>query len=540
MPLRKKLLVLILWWLCCGMSIVVICGHDVRFVPTTASDIVRTLNLPVGRNETGPLSLGRFDPSAGCRPAFRVAWSNLLAENGRLSVFNTPMYKTVVVDDLDVRLYSYFYPVYSPTVTTRASDAEPSDGARESRRARCAFASLSQSHLSPIAKAAVGLGGPNRAPLATKTAVTTGRNARDAGPPPPRGAARPGAEVVYGRASLPRHDFSGMGVMPPRSAAARPGRLGRLTQALSEAGDQFRSSLKGFEVQSPVFLDVSNATKVIVRNLNYCLFADGDPNLSIRCANAIIANPASEVILRGCVVITTGDGSKLMSNCVRWNMEANQFTVPETFVLSRHGSLARGRGIRCDNRLEPLRDYVPAAGPMPVYRFSSAVNGSHYYTIRSQEMRKLIDRYSDLWKYEGIACHAFPPDQRSPGTRPVYLLRRIDRNTYSLTMDEAEKDRLIGRFPEVWVCDGVAFNAYPQSYQPFNAMPVYCFWSDASQTHFYTMSDREKDKLVDQYSGVWTYEGIAWYAPADNPGGGTFAKVQDKQEWKAPQERRAK
>jgi hypothetical protein len=499
MPLRKKLLVLILWWLCCGMSIVVICGHDVRFVPTTASDIVRTLNLPVGRNETGPLSLGRFDPSAGCRPAFRVAWSNLLAENGRLSVFNTPRYKTVVVDDLDVRLYSYFYPVYSPTVTTDASDAEPSDGARESRRVRCAFALLSQSHLSPTAKPAVGLGGPNHAPLATKTAVTTGRNVRDAGPPPPRGAARPG-----GVSGLPRHDFSGTEITPRR--------LVGLAQALSEAGDQFRSSLKGFEVQSPAFLDVSNATKIIIRNLNYCLFTDGDPNLSIRCANAIIADPASEVILRGCVVITTGDGNKLMSNCVRWDMEANQFTVPETFVLSRHGSLARGRGIRCDSRLESLREYAPAAGPMPVYRFSSVVNGSHYYTVRSQEMRRLVDRYSHLWKYEGIACYAFPPDQRSPGTRPVYVLRRIDRNTYSLTMDEAEKDRLVGHFPEVWACDGVAFNAYPQSYQPFNAMPVYCFWSDASQTHFYTMSDREKDKLVSQYSGAWTYEGVAWFA----------------------------
>ena len=44
------------------------------------------------------------------------------------------------------------------------------------------------------------------------------------------------------------------------------------------------------------------------------------------------------------------------------------------------------------------------------------------------------------------------------------------------------------------------------------ACPVYRFWSGELGCHFYTMDKDEKDKLVDVYSHVWTFEDIAWYA----------------------------
>ena len=39
----------------------------------------------------------------------------------------------------------------------------------------------------------------------------------------------------------------------------------------------------------------------------------------------------------------------------------------------------------------------------------------------------------------------------------------------------------------------------------------YWFWSHGVETHFYTMSKTEKNKLIDNYPHVWTYEGVAWY-----------------------------
>jgi predicted phosphodiesterase len=43
-------------------------------------------------------------------------------------------------------------------------------------------------------------------------------------------------------------------------------------------------------------------------------------------------------------------------------------------------------------------------------------------------------------------------------------------------------------------------------------MPVHRFWSGRQRTHFYTASDTERFKLVSGGTGLWDYEGVAWYA----------------------------
>jgi len=40
--------------------------------------------------------------------------------------------------------------------------------------------------------------------------------------------------------------------------------------------------------------------------------------------------------------------------------------------------------------------------------------------------------------------------------------------------------------------------------------PVYRFWSDSLASHFFTISENEKNKLMNEYAEVWSYEGIAW------------------------------
>ena len=40
-------------------------------------------------------------------------------------------------------------------------------------------------------------------------------------------------------------------------------------------------------------------------------------------------------------------------------------------------------------------------------------------------------------------------------------------------------------------------------------MPVYRFRSPATSRYFYTMNEAEKEKLINKYSNVWTYEGVA-------------------------------
>jgi hypothetical protein len=58
----------------------------------------------------------------------------------------------------------------------------------------------------------------------------------------------------------------------------------------------------------------------------------------------------------------------------------------------------------------------------------------------------------------------------------------------------------------------VAWYAFAEAQRPADARPVYRFRSDTSRDYLYTILDAERDRLVADYSSVWTYEGIAWYA----------------------------
>jgi len=147
----------------------------------------------------------------------------------------------------------------------------------------------------------------------------------------------------------------------------------------------------------------------------------------------------------------------------------------------------------------------------PVHRFWSAINSRHFYTTSESEKQNLIDNFSYVWAYEGIAYYA-PPDGNEPGSLPVYRFWSQSASAHFYTISEAEKDVLIRDFSYVWAFEGTAFYAFPEGAQPTGTSPVYRFWSAATSAHFYTISEAEKDVLIRDFSYVWAFEGIAWYA----------------------------
>lgn len=147
----------------------------------------------------------------------------------------------------------------------------------------------------------------------------------------------------------------------------------------------------------------------------------------------------------------------------------------------------------------------------PVYRFWSPVIERHFYTIKEADKTKLLDNWSHVWTYEGIVYHAFETDSK-PGLAPVYRFYSPVLEAHFYTISESDKAKLINDWPHVWTYEGTAFYAYPQGQQPQDAKPVWRFWSPVLEAHFYTISESDKNKLIDNFSHVWTYEGVAWYA----------------------------
>ena len=153
-------------------------------------------------------------------------------------------------------------------------------------------------------------------------------------------------------------------------------------------------------------------------------------------------------------------------------------------------------------------------GPQPdmaVYRFWSPTRSSHFYTVSEQERDMLINNFPTIWTYEGVAYHTFST-AADPALKPVYRFWSADQGVHFYTISEQEKDTVIRDYAYVWAFEGVAFYAYPAGQQPTGALPVYRFWSPGLSRHFYTISEAEKQMIVDQYSYTWGLEGVAWYA----------------------------
>lgn len=151
------------------------------------------------------------------------------------------------------------------------------------------------------------------------------------------------------------------------------------------------------------------------------------------------------------------------------------------------------------------------AGSVPVHRFWSPVLLSHFYTISESERQMLVNLYPDIWTYEGIGFRALP-ENGDPNAAPVYRFWSPVLQAHFYTIDEAERDVLIREFPDIWTDEGIAFYAFAEDCRPADAVAVYRFWSPILGDHFYTASEDERDLLIDRYPDIWIFEGIAWYA----------------------------
>ncbi len=146
----------------------------------------------------------------------------------------------------------------------------------------------------------------------------------------------------------------------------------------------------------------------------------------------------------------------------------------------------------------------------PVYRFWSPIFMNHFYTISKAEKDYVIATWSTSWMYEGIEYYAFAQDTVD-GLQPVYRFWSDVYHSHFYTISESEKDDVIATWPDVWTYEGTAFYAFPEGVQPDGTIPVYRFWSPGLYAHFYTATESEKEFLINNSDWGWDYEEIAWY-----------------------------
>lgn len=167
-------------------------------------------------------------------------------------------------------------------------------------------------------------------------------------------------------------------------------------------------------------------------------------------------------------------------------------------------------GNNCSGELEI--EVLPSLNPSlkPVYRFWSDQNQSHFYTISETEKNNVINDYTDYqWRYERIAWCAY--SKLEDDSLPVYRFWSDTNQSHFYTISETEKNKVVNDYPdEVWKYERIEWYAF--DYAKSGTIPVYRFWSDQNQSHFYTASESEKQYVEDHYpDDVWKYEHVGWW-----------------------------
>jgi hypothetical protein len=161
------------------------------------------------------------------------------------------------------------------------------------------------------------------------------------------------------------------------------------------------------------------------------------------------------------------------------------------------------------DNIEVEKGTVIESSLQAVYHFQTGGGEKHFYTMSESEKEKLLKNQTKTWVYEGAAFYAFP-DDTDPASKPVYRFWSAKEGLHYYTMNETEKDQRMTNAD--WTYEGVAFFAYPSGQQTAWATPVYRFWSSTYSSYLYTNSETEKKDLIGKTGSPWAYQGMVWYA----------------------------
>jgi len=147
--------------------------------------------------------------------------------------------------------------------------------------------------------------------------------------------------------------------------------------------------------------------------------------------------------------------------------------------------------------------------PGTLHKFYQSSNGSYFFTASPEEAASVFNGLPN-WKYQGPAFYTLG-DPKGKGNKPVYRFLNKYAKTHFYTILDSERDNVIANLSEWYQYEGVAF--FGRTDQPKGYKPVYRFWLAKTASHYFTISENEKEYLIRYADPEYiAYEGVAWYA----------------------------
>ena len=182
-------------------------------------------------------------------------------------------------------------------------------------------------------------------------------------------------------------------------------------------------------------------------------------------------------------------------------------------VIAGEGAVERINNLTTDQILEYANSDAIANGS-PIYRFLNPALGVHFYTASEGERDNILDDpgLSSIYDFEGESYVGAPHDEDPlTGARPVYRFLNTATQVHFYTISEAERDNVLTDpgLSSIFNFEGVAYYGYETQEEGYT--PLYRFLNLNVDTpaHFYTPSAAERDNLVNDpgLSSVYQVEG---------------------------------
>ncbi len=148
-----------------------------------------------------------------------------------------------------------------------------------------------------------------------------------------------------------------------------------------------------------------------------------------------------------------------------------------------------------------------------VFRFFNLESGGHFFT-RSAPERDAVLASGDAFRFEGVGFEALPAEiaeaDGAGGAQPVFRFFNTETGGHFFTMSTAERDAVRASTPS-YRFEGVGFAAFDQPDAAEGIAPVFRFFNTETGGHFFTISETERDAVLDG-APSYRFEGVGFYA----------------------------
>jgi probable HAF family extracellular repeat protein len=144
----------------------------------------------------------------------------------------------------------------------------------------------------------------------------------------------------------------------------------------------------------------------------------------------------------------------------------------------------------------------------PVYRFYNGASQGHFFTTNVAERDTILGHPEWGYNSEGVGFKASTAPVAGSNLQPVYRFYNQISQGHFFTINTEEKDNVLSHPEWGYNFEGVGFYAYGASEN--KASDVYRFYNQTSQGHFFTISAQERDNVLSHPEWGYNFEGVAF------------------------------